>query len=308
MAIARELLHLERLGLEVICHALFVSPGELEDVARHPAPLDVPPPPDAPDAAQLYQQLVKGVYSDLLAFIARLETPADEALQRLWSDSSLAARQLVDAVKDAGQLQKNLGRYLRSEASEARDAYVALRRFLVRLLADIRESGRPGAPLASPWPEPLDEQAADFEQRFRARLVEALRHRGLDGLAFSSLVNDLGHANGIVRGLRDIRALAQGHEVFRALWRQADERGGGEAVVDGSGGRDGGPPGGGVGTGGVTDTGGVTGTGGAGGAGGEGGTERMDGAAEVDGTAGQDKAEAVGGPLGRGSAGPVAAV
>ena len=228
MAIARELLHLERLGLEVISHAVFVPPGELEEVARQPVPFDAPPPPDAPDAAQLYQQLVKGVYSDLLAFIARLDTPADEALQRLWSDCSLAARQLVDAVKDAGQLQKNLGRYLRGDVSEARDAYVALRRFLIRLLADIRESGRPGAPLASPWPEPLDEQAADFELRFRARLVEALRHHGLDGLAFSSLVNDLGHANGIVRGLRDIRALAQGHEVFRALWRQADE--GGEAA------------------------------------------------------------------------------
>ena len=230
MAIARELLHLGRLSLEVICHALFIAPDQLETVAGDPALLAAPPPADAPDAALLYQQLVKGVYSDLLAFIARLETPAEDGFQHLWSDCNLAALQLVDAVKDAGQLQKNLGRYLRSEPSEARDAYVALRRFLVQVLMGIRESAQQREVQASAaeaeaivgrWLSPLDEQAADFDLRFRARLVEALRQHHLDGMALSSLVNDLGYANGIVRGLRNVLALAQGHEVLRALWRQA---------------------------------------------------------------------------------------
>ena len=125
---------------------------------------------------------------------------------------------------------ENLGRYLRSEPSEARDAYVALRRFLVQVLMGIRESAQQREVQASAaeaeaivgrWLSPLDEQAADFDLRFRARLVEALRQHHLDGMALSSLVNDLGYANGIVRGLRNVLALAQGHEVLRALWRQA---------------------------------------------------------------------------------------
>ena len=247
MAIAQELLHLERLSLEVICHALFVAPEQLTEVAASPALLEAPPPADAADADLLYQQRIKGVYSDLLSFLARLETPADAALQALWSDCNLVALQLVDAVKDAGQLQRNLGRYLRSEPSEAREAYVALRRFLVQVLLTIRETaaqpssagsiaaGQDAAQAAAQqaeaarahelvgqWFSPLDEQAADFDLRFRARLMEALRKSHLDGLALSSLVNDLGYANGIVRSLRNVLALAQGHAVFQALWQRAD--------------------------------------------------------------------------------------
>ena len=250
MAIARELLHLERLSLEVICHAVFVAPDQLAEVAANPGLLEAAPPANAPDATLLYQQRIKGVYSDLLSFLARLEKPADETLQQLWGDCNLAALQLVDAVKDAGQLQHNLGRYLRSEPSEAREAYVALRRFLVEILVTIRETagpaGEPRADVPTPAPEviaeqarvqvgqwfsPLDEQAADFDLRFRARLIEALRQHHLDGLALSSLVNDLGYANSIVRGLRNVLALVQGHAVFQALWQQAELRN----QVDGGG-------------------------------------------------------------------------
>lgn len=231
LAIAQELLHLERLSLEVISHALYVAPDQLVAVANDEAALAAPPPADAADADVLYLQHIKGVYSDLLAFLARLDSPPDEAVRHLWSDCNLAALQLVDAVKDAGQLQKNLGRYLGSEPSETRDAYVALRRFLVRILVSVRDAGQAGIDApgveaeAIQWLSPLDDQAADFDLRFRARLVEALRQQRLDGLALSSLVNDLGYANGIVRSLRNALALALGHDVLRVLWRQVDERG-----------------------------------------------------------------------------------
>ncbi|MGE0797468.1 MAG: Na/Pi symporter [Lautropia sp.] len=288
MAVARELLHLERLSLEVICLALYVPAAQLSQVLHDEQRLQATPPPDAPDAATLYQHHVKGVYGDLLVFMARMENLPDEAHQRFWNDCNLAALQLVEAVKDAQHLQKNLGRYLRGEPSEARDAYVALRRYLLQVLAGIRDLGREGAPAgdgavpsdtaatndtAAPsapsdagarsdatvprdttvssdarvpgdatvpsdatadvqalaaeslrqWLSPLDQQAADFDVRFRARLLEALRHRHLDGLALSSLINDLGYANGIVRSLRNVLALAQGHRMLQTLRRQAGE-------------------------------------------------------------------------------------
>jgi len=219
-AVAQELMHLERLSLEVICHAIFVPVEQLLQKGKlDESLLSARPAPQSLDAEQLYQRHIKGVYGDLLSFMGRLETPLDEGQQHFWLSCQVAALQLVDAVKDAKHLQKNLGHYLDKDASPARDAYVELRRHLLEALREMRALNQSELPdglwrARLNW---LDARAADFDAAFRKQLFEAIRNRQLDGLQTSSLMNDLGYASRIIQSLRNALLLGEGQELTRQL-------------------------------------------------------------------------------------------
>lgn len=220
-AVVRELRHLGRLSLEVICHALYLPVDQLARVQVDESLLQGHPERHHLDAEALYQRHIKGVYADLLSFMGRLDLPLDEAHQQFWVSSQLAALQLVDAVKDAKHLQKNLGRFLDQEHSPVREAYVDLRRHLLVMLHELRELGRSELPEEA-WSQRLrwlDDQAAAFDGRFRARLFNAVRLGEMDGLQTSSLMNDLGYASRIFQSLRNVLMLGEGQALFRELRR-----------------------------------------------------------------------------------------
>lgn len=225
-AVAQELMHLERLSLEVICHAIFIPVEQLQQQSgMDESLLNARPDPQSLDAEQLYQRYIKGVYGDLLSFMGRLETPLDETQQHFWLSCQVAALQLVDAVKDAKHLQKNLRHYLCKDASPVRDAYVRLRRHLLEALRDMRALNQSELP-DELWRDRLswlDGRAADFDAAFRRQLFEAVRNRQFDGLQTSSLMNDLGYASRIIQSLRNALLLGEGQELTRQL-RQADIR------------------------------------------------------------------------------------
>ncbi|MCQ4247257.1 sodium:phosphate symporter [Stutzerimonas decontaminans] len=227
-AVAQELQHLARLSLEVICHATYLPVDQLRQQGRiDDALINAKPDAQALDAERLYQRHIKGVYSDLLTFMGRLELPLDESHQAFWLSCQVAALQLVDAVKDAKHLQKNLGHYLRTDDSAARQAYVELRRHLLESLREIRALNHSELP-DELWRERLnwlDERAAKFDAEFRRRLFESIRNQKLDGLQSSSLMNDLGYASRIIQSLRNALLLGEGHELTRQLRQLAEDDG-----------------------------------------------------------------------------------
>jgi phosphate:Na+ symporter len=177
------------------------------------------------DAEHLYQFHIKGVYGDLLSFMGRMELPMDEAHQQFWVSCQLAALQLVDAVKDAKHLQKNLGHYLDESDSAARSAYVELRRHLVSMLHELRDLARADLPEEA-WRSRLawlDEQAAGFDAKFRQRLFAEVRNGRLDGLQTSSLMNDVGYVSRIFQSLRNVLMLGDEQALFRELRRFGDD-------------------------------------------------------------------------------------
>ncbi|MGL4316235.1 MAG: Na/Pi cotransporter family protein [Pseudomonas sp.] len=210
-AVMRELRHLGRLSLEVICHALYLPVDQLAQARGGEALLHAAPEPHALDAEVLYQRHIKGVYGDLLSFMGRLELSLDEAHQQFWMACQLAALQLVDAVKDAKHLQKNLGHYLRQEPSTVRESYVELRRHLLMLLHEIYELARVDMDEAglSARLRRLDDDAAAADRAYRERLFSLLRQGQLDGLQSSSLMNDLGYVGRIFQSLRNVLMLAE---------------------------------------------------------------------------------------------------
>ena len=227
-AVAQELQHLARLSLEVICHATYLPVEQLRQQGKIDETLiNAKPEAQALDAESLYQRHIKGVYADLLTFMGRLELPMDESHQAFWLNCQVAALQLVDAVKDAKHLQKNLGQYLRADDCAARQAYVELRRHLLESLREIRALNHSELP-DERWRERLtwlDERAAQFDAAFRRRLFESIRGHKLDGLQSSSLMNDLGYASRIIQSLRNALLLGEGHELTRQLRQLAEDDG-----------------------------------------------------------------------------------
>ena len=218
-AVVQELGHLGRLSLEVICHALYLPVDQLARVRGDEHLLQAKPAHGGFEADHLYRVHIKGVYGDLLSFMGRMELPMDEAHQQFWVSCQLAALQLVDAVKDAKHLQKNLGHYLDAPPSAVRDAYMELRRHLLATLHEVRELARTDLPEEA-WQSRLrwlDEQAANFDAAFRQRLFAQVREGRLDGLQTSSLMNDLGYASRIFQSLRNVLMLGSEQALFREL-------------------------------------------------------------------------------------------
>ena len=222
-AVTRELRHIGRLSMEVICHALYLPVEQLEGpIDEHL--LNAAPDAHALDADVLYRRHIKGVYSDLLSFMGRMHLPQDEAHQAFWMSCQVVSLQLVDAVKDAKHLQKNLRHYLRQEESVARTSYVELRRHLLETLRELRALHRAELP-ETLWRERmqwLDQNAADFDGEFRKRLFMAVRSKQLDGLQTSSLMNDLGYASRIFQSLRNALLLGESEELARLLRNEDD--------------------------------------------------------------------------------------
>ncbi|GIZ12554.1 Na/Pi cotransporter family protein [Pseudomonas sp. NCCP-436] len=225
VAVVQELGHLGRLSLEVICHALFLPVDQLAQARADERLLQARPGPGGFDADHLYQCHIKGVYADLLSFMGRMELPMDEAHQQFWVGCQLAALQLVDAVKDAKHLQKNLGHYLEASPSAVREAYVELRRHLLFSLHEVRELARADLPEEA-WRSRLqwlDGQAAGFDAQFRQRLFADVRNGRLDGLQTSSLMNDLGYVSRIFQSLRNVLMLGDEQALFRELRRLGED-------------------------------------------------------------------------------------
>ncbi|MCD9033226.1 Na/Pi symporter [Luteimonas sp. Y-2-2-4F] len=229
-AVALELRHLGRLCMESICRALYLPVERLDGPEPDPAALEARPADGDEDAEALYQRHVKGVYADLLSFMGRLDAPLDEAHQRFWAQSQLVALQLVNAVKDAKHLQKNLGLRLREADSPRREAYLALRRHLFAQLRALYALGRlpPEDAGRRGRLDALDRSAAEFGSAFRLRLFAMVRSAELDGLQAGSLMNDLGYVDRIFRSLREAMRAADEPESLRELRRLAGD---GEVVA-----------------------------------------------------------------------------
>lgn len=217
-AVSKELQHLGRLGLEVVAHALYAAPNDPATLEREDAGLRNRLQQQAINADALYQTHIKGVYADLLEFMGSVVLPMDSAQQAFWHSSQVAAFQLVDAVKDAQRLQRNMYKFLQGpDDSAARSSYLELRTYLLHALKDMHVlsvSAMPEAQWVSEL-KALDDSFQAFDAQFRKHLFASIRGGMLDSLTVSSLMNDLGFAQTIIQGLRHVLLLGEGHEAAR---------------------------------------------------------------------------------------------
>src|SRR5690606_16700947 len=105
----QELQHLAQLSRQVVGAAMYLpsgladmTPSQLHQAVRQPVPLE-----RREDAEALYEQHIKGVYADLVDFMSRVDVSLLPEQQQAMLNATMAARDLVTAVKAAKHLQTN---------------------------------------------------------------------------------------------------------------------------------------------------------------------------------------------------------
>jgi len=172
------------------------------------------------DIDAMYERHIKGIYSAIVAFISdtafsrREEQSAD--LQWLRD----ANTRLVEAVKDTGQLQKNLVRYVGSENLNMREVYNRIRvqlGLIVRDLEEMRASDSGVLDVLSL--DALKLLVDEDQQRINQIMTELIGTRAITPAMGSSLINDSLYAHDIAMNV--IRAaqtlfVAEDHDLTQA--------------------------------------------------------------------------------------------
>ena len=223
LAVVNEIRHLSRLTLEVMCHAVYVPAQQLfepsadtEDLRLQAAQL-----PLQLDADALYQQHIKGVYSELLGYINRIEVPLSDEQERVLQSCQALALQFAEAVKESKHLQKNLQQYLQSE-DEVQQYYARLREYVFGLLLQMAPMSQDGAASLIVRPEQLQQGMQQFERVFTQEVLTGLREGKLSDRQTSSLMNDIAYARRIGHSLLEILAQAQ-HLLLQTPLAQQDQ-------------------------------------------------------------------------------------
>lgn len=207
----QELGHLASLSRQVIGAALYLPPGAIRELSHqqlHEQILRPVPAALREDADALYERHVKGVYSDILDFMSRMDLSLLPEQQQALLHLGVASRDLVEAVKAAKHLQTNLRKQIDNTQPPIREAYDLLREQCGLALMELERLGdlQGDTEAQRALFHAYEEQEKLFAEEFQRRLQARLRNRELDGWQATSLLNDMHYLLRIRRGLQTAHA------------------------------------------------------------------------------------------------------
>ncbi|MDZ7842141.1 MAG: Na/Pi symporter [Gammaproteobacteria bacterium] len=224
-AVRRELLRLFRRVFSLIAQVLNFDTRELQQQVDDERLRRLPVRIEAPNVDDIYNTRVKPLHGLIVDFLAHVPVQNKRAEQA--AQLRAACRHLVEAVKDAKHLQKNLVRHLRSSNPALRGEYAAIRAGLGRLLHQLDELLNIDDPeTAGAGIDALESQVDAGDIVRTGRLDELIRERRISSENATSLMNDSAYANRIARNL-----LAMARVTFRPL--STEDEPSGDTVLDG---------------------------------------------------------------------------
>ncbi len=192
----QEVRNLAALSRQVVAAAVYLPPGGLQDLSPemlHRLVLRKVPLEQREDAEALYERHVKGVYADIIDFSSRIDQSLQPEQQQLLLDDNAAARELIEAVKAANYLQRNLRKQVDSQQPAIHQSYDMLREqsgiAIIELALLLEMRGDRDAQTAVF--EHYEEEEALFAEHYQQQVQNHLRNRELDGWQATSLLNDL---------------------------------------------------------------------------------------------------------------------
>ena len=222
-ATRRELLRLFRRTFSLIAQVLNYETGDLRQ-ARDRSDLGSSPERiQSIDVDGTYLRRIKPLHGLILDYLARVPVSGKRAQQLVLL--RIASQDLVEAVKDAKHLQKNMVRYLASSNLYLRDEYLALRQNLGYLLNRLDRVAECSTDDDEDVELTLSELSADIEEHDivnNGRLDELIRQRRITPEQATSLMNDNSYCYRIGKNLLAMaRACFQPFEELDAELREA---------------------------------------------------------------------------------------
>ena len=207
-ALFKEIRHLNDLGVDVICHALYVPPEQIDTICTT---REIPPPEQKLElnVQSFYDAEIKPIYSSILDFASKINIEGSEnGYQEPLNTAHLAAFKTVEVIKESKHLQKNMHNVLSNPESPVYQDYMTLREQLVKILC-LYHHTLPLAADENQWGEQseqiqLMQQSIHEIEALREAAFSQLRQGLLTSWQVSSLMNDINYARFIGSGLLEI--------------------------------------------------------------------------------------------------------
>lgn len=209
-AVYQEMTHLNNVGLEVMCHAIFVPTEKL--YAPRDSKLPEPVAPLELNVQTFYEWQIKPLYSELLDFTSKIDVQEHADHQEKLTVAHVAAFQLIEIVKESKHLQKNMQQYLLNQNTSIYYDYAYIREHVLGMLQRFYDA-KNYAFASDEWNAYVTEFTEYVEQleTHRQRVLIKLRKNELDSWQVSSLMNDINYARRIGLGLLEILHLSGNH-------------------------------------------------------------------------------------------------
>jgi phosphate:Na+ symporter len=208
-----ELLRLFRRAFSLFAKVLNYETGELRASSDSPSLATVPKKIETVDVDDLYRRRIKPLHGLILDYMARLSVTGRRAQQLLLL--RVASQDLVEAVKDAKHLQKNLVTFLKSENNSMRAEYLDLRHNLGLLLGRLDRIAAADTAGQDELELELAEMSANIEAHdivHNGRLDVLIREQRITPEQATSLMNDNAYSYRISKNL-----LAMARATFQPL-------------------------------------------------------------------------------------------
>jgi len=197
-SVRKETIHLYDNAFAIISHGLslhrhdILSDRDISEIiedSSKPMPVDID---------EEYNRNVKGLYSDIVAFISRAQTKMTPEQGNELFELRAAGRDIVEAIKDIKHLQKNLSGYINSDNQFIRNEYNKIRMQLLSVLRRLEEA-RDGGDILSLDNVKLEMKSNDSTAN--GTLEELIHKDKITAEMATSLMNDISYANDVTKNL-----------------------------------------------------------------------------------------------------------
>lgn len=160
------------------------------------------------DVSAYYRENIKGLYGEIIRFATMAQVNMEGEDHRRSYEYKLASRDIVEALKDVQELNKNITRYVRSSNADIRNEYNTIRIKIATLLRGIEKiRQKPNDILAVTQIELIREDAKEMDLISSERIDELVRQKKIDTLMATSLMNDSAFAYQIVMKLLEMATI-----------------------------------------------------------------------------------------------------
>lgn len=201
-AVKKETIHLYENAVEVISHALFLhrhkflGTNDISEVVKN-SKLNI-----QTDVNEFYSNKIKLLYGDIIHFSTLSQENMDNNQKDKIYDLKLASRNIVEAIKDIRELQKNIFIYLKSKNTSIHDEYNNLRINIANTIKTINELKDVGDDIdVLSNLELLKENINQLDNIRNDRIDDLIRKNLIDSKMATSLINDSSYAYNISKRL-----------------------------------------------------------------------------------------------------------
>lgn len=205
-AIEKEVIHLYDNSTEALAHALslhrhsiYNTEDDIKNIVQKSVnKIDI-------NIDKFYTNKIKGIYSDIVHFATMAQENMSEEQNRKVYYYKLAAKEIVEAVKDTKELQRNIDHYLKNKNEYIQVEYNNIREKIAEMLNKIQNiRNKEDDVEVLTKVEFLKQEMAELNIVETGKIDKLIRENKIDSKMATSLINDSSYAYDISRRLIEI--------------------------------------------------------------------------------------------------------